>query len=314
MGVFDRLFGKRHASKPVQQTQVGSAATGGDVWLFDRASGVLASGDLVTLPAVVQRLAGLGAADRASAEVVTRLAAWDPALTARLLAAANDVRWGQSGLVDCISRATAILGDHAVREIPTGLQSAWTFTGIPAELATVDSFWSSSIHVAVAAREIAGIGKKGRPDVVFVAGLLHDIGQLVLLMRAPPGFRLALEQSSQPGSGRQLDHFEREHLSFDHARVGATLLASWRMPNCLKSCVAFHHQPSRARHFRSEVAIVHIANSLAVLAMRESEDWRDAPAVSIECWQRAGLNPGQGLAVVPAIRREALAARRLFAS
>lgn len=270
--------------------------------------------DLVTLPAVAQRLAGLDAADRASAEAVTRLAAWDPALTARLLAAANDVRWGQSGLVDCVSRAAAILGDRRVCEIPAGLRSVRTFPGIPAELASMDTYWSSSIHVAVAAREIASIGRKGRPDVVFVAGLLHDIGQLVLLMRAPPGFRLALEQSSEPRSGRQLDHLERENLSFDHARVGAALLAAWRMPNCLKSCVAFHHQPLRARHFRSEVAIVHIANSLAVLAIRESDDWRDAPAVLNECWQRAGLNPGQGLTVVSAIRREALEARQLFAS
>lgn len=270
--------------------------------------------DLVTLPDVARRLASPGTTDSATAETICRLAAWDPALTARMLAAANDKCWGQSGLVDCISRAAAILGDQGVCEIPAGLRSVRTFPGISAQLASMETFWLASVHAAVAAREIARLGEKGRPDVVFVAGLLHNIGQLVLLMRAPPGFRLALEQSSQPRSGWPLDHFEREHLSFDHARVGAALMAAWRMPGCLKACVAYHHQPSRTRNFRTEVAIVHIANRLAVLAMRESEDLRDAPRVTGEAWHRAGLQPRQGLAVIAAVRQQALEARRLFAS
>lgn len=270
--------------------------------------------ELVTLPEVAHCLAGLDAANGETPDVVSRLAAWDPALTARMLTAANDTRWGQSGLVNCVSRAAAVLGDRRVREVPAGLRCARTFPGIPAELASMDTYWSSSIHVAVAAREIARLGEKGRPDVVFVAGILHDIGQLVLLMRAPAGFRLALEQSSPPQSGRQLDHCEREQMSFDHARVGAALMAAWRMPGCLKACVAYHHQPSRTRTFRAEVAIVHIANTLAVLAMRESEDFRDAPRVASEAWQRAGLQPRQGLTVIAAVRRQALEARRLFAS
>lgn len=269
--------------------------------------------DLVTLPAVEKRLAVLagGGGTPLDPEAFGRLAAWDPALTARMLAAANEPHWGQSGLVDSLARATAILGDR-VREVPADLRSTRTFPGIRAELATMEDFWSSSIHVAIAAREVARLGDKGRPDVVFVAGLLHDIGQLVLLMRAPTGFLLALEDSRRAGCGRQLDHFEREHLSFDHARVGAALLAAWRLPACLKACIAYHHHPNRARSFRTEVAIVHIANSLANLAMHERDDLRDAPAVSGEAWQRAGLRPEQGLVAVAAVRRQALEVRNLF--
>lgn len=271
--------------------------------------------DLVTLPDVARRLAQLAADPVADGESIGRLASWDPALTARLLSQANDARWGQTGLVASASRALAVLDNPALRKLPSGLRTAQTFDGVPRQLASMESFWQTSVHVAVAAREIAMRGGKGRPDIAFNAGLLHDIGQLVLLERRPGEFRTAIEQSNRVHpSAPDLDHCEREQFSFDHARVGGALLAAWRLPNALKTCVAFHHQPERARHFRSEVAIVNAANSLAALALRGSEDFRDAPAVARGTWDRCGLTPDEGLAAIAGVHRQAQEARRLFAS
>lgn len=277
---------------------------------------LLCSADaLVTVPDVAAHMSRLADDTGADGDAIGEIARWDPALTARLLAEANDTRWGQSGLVESTTRAVAVLDNPMFRKLAEDLPTADRFDGIPPDLATMETFWTTSVHVAVAAREIATRGGKGRPEVVFSAGLLHDIGQLVMLQRLPGDFRVALEQSNRrlPG-GPNLDHCEREQLSFDHARVGAALMAAWRLPGCLRACAAWHHQPERAKTFRAEVAIVHVANSLAVLAVRGSENFRDAPVVSGLAWTRCGLTPDEGLAAVAGVHRQAQDARRLFAS
>lgn len=269
---------------------------------------------LVTLPENAQRFAQASEDRNADPDGIGRLAAWDPALTVRLLAEANASRWGQAGLVNCTGRAVVVLGERRVRELSAGLEPARSFAGIPDELATMDLFWSSAVHVAIAAQAVSTLGGRGRPNVVFVAGLLHDIGQLVMLMRAPSGFRAALEQAQAAPDARPFDFYEREQMSFDHAQVGAALAADWKLPGCLKACIAHHHRPERARHFREEVAIVHVADCLATLAMAESDDLRDGPSVSTEAWTRAGLDPGRALGAVAGIRHRALEVRREFLS
>jgi HD-like signal output (HDOD) protein len=269
---------------------------------------------LVTRPEIAQRMAHVAADRQADLDSIGRLAAWDPAMTVRLLAEANSARWGQAGLVNSTGGAVIVLGERRVRELCAGLESVRNFAGIPAELATMDTFWLSAVHVAIAAQAVSKLGGRGRPNAVFVAGLLHDIGQLVMLMRATPGLRAALEQSQAASDARHIDAYEREHMPFDHAQVGAALAAAWRLPACLKACIAHHHRPERARHFRAEVAIVHVADSLAMLAMGESEDLQDAPAVSTEAWVRAGVDPVQAPGVIEDIRRRALELRAEFPS
>lgn len=268
--------------------------------------------DLATLPDVAARVAALADNPSADAAAMVRHATLDPALTARLLAAANDEHWGQSGLVDNVDAAVAVLGARRACELAAGLPALRTFPGVPVELATMERYWAASLRVAVAARAVAERGGRGRPGVVFAAGLLLDLGQLVLLMQASQDFQLALERSRDAAHGAPLDQCEREQLSFDHAEFGAALLAAWRLPASLQACVAHHHQPQRATRFQAEVAIVHVAYSLSYLAARDSEDFRDAPAIAPAAWDRCGMDADGCLAVLPAVRREAEAARRLF--
>jgi HD-like signal output (HDOD) protein len=233
--------------------------------------------DLATLPQVVRRVSALAEDPKADVAEIVRLAGWDPAMTARLLARANEPRWGQSGLVDSVSRAVAVIGPESVRRLPQGLAST--------DSAAAGDSWSRSLHAAVAAREIALRGGKGRPAVVFAAGLLLDVGQSALRQPTPGGCE----------------------------RVGAALVAAWGLPECLRACVAYQREPRKARGFRTEVAIAHLATVLADLAARGSEDFRSAPAVDGEAWLRAGLTPAEGLALLGTIGEQARAARRLFA-
>jgi HD-like signal output (HDOD) protein len=73
---------------------------------------------------------------------------------------------------------------------------------------------------------------------------------------------------------------ERSVLEFDHGAVGVSLARNWRLPDSLLECIEFHHEPERAKQFAADVATVHIANSVAVLAEIGSTDLNDAPALA----------------------------------
>jgi putative nucleotidyltransferase with HDIG domain len=234
--------------------------------------------DLVTLPEVALRIASMVDDPRSSANDIGREISLDAALTARLLRIVNSPAFGHSGKIATVGRAITVLGLTQVRDLTVGLTVIHTFDGIGNELVTMESFWRHSVLCAVAAGEIAA--RRGHDETPFVAGLLHDIGKLVLFSRAPEPERRALLMSVDSIDDEALFLCEREVFGFDHAAVGLALARNWAMPLLLQECIAFHHEPERAREHPIEVATVHIANSVAVLAEIGSYDLCDAPAIS----------------------------------
>jgi HD-like signal output (HDOD) protein len=236
--------------------------------------------DLVTLPEVALRIASMVDDPTSSANDIGREISHDAALTARLLRIANSPAFGQHGKIATISRAITVLGVRQVRDLTVGLTAIRTFDGIGNDLVTMESFWRHSVLCAVAAGQIAARRERARDDTPFVAGLLHDIGQLVIFSRAPDLARRALLMSIDSAEDSGLYLCERELLGFDHAAVGLALAQGWAMPRSLQECIEFHHEPERAQQHPLEVATVHIANSVAVLAEIGSGDLGDAPAIS----------------------------------
>src|ERR1700736_3198746 len=151
--------------------------------------------DLVTLPEVALRIAKMVDDPTSSATDIGREISNDAALTVRLLRIANSPAFGQHGKISTISRAITVLGVRQVRDLTVGLTAIRTFDGIANELFTMESFWRQSVLCAVAAANIASRRERGRSESPFVAGLLHDIGQLVLFNRAPELAREALLMS-----------------------------------------------------------------------------------------------------------------------
>ena len=236
--------------------------------------------DLVTLPEVALRIARMVDNPTASATDIGREISHDAALTARLLRIANSPVFGQQGKIATISRAIALLGVRQVRDLTVGITAVRSFDGIANELVTMASFWRHSVLCAVAADQIASRRGGQRGDTPFVAGLLHDIGQLIIFNRIPELAREALLMSADSADDRGLHACEREVMGFDHAAVGAALARGWGMPLALQECIEFHHQPDAAREYPAEVATIHIANSVAVLAEIGSTDPADAPLIS----------------------------------
>jgi HD-like signal output (HDOD) protein len=247
--------------------------------------------DLVTLPEVALRIAQMVDDPKSSAADIGREISKDAALTSRLLRVANSPAFGQHGKIATISRAITVLGVRQVRDLTVGLTAIRTFDGIGNELITMEQFWRQSVLCAVAAGQVAERRKGGRGDTPFVAGLLHDIGHLVLFSRAPAPAREALLMSIDAADDLDLYQCERRVMGFDHGAVGAALAKNWGLPLSLRECIEFHHEPERAQAHPVEVATIHIANSVAVLAEISSTDLRDAPAIAPAALKLTKLDP-----------------------
>ena len=242
------------------------------------------------LPEVALRISGMADDPSSSAADIGREISKDAALTARVLRVANSPAFGQHGKIGTISRAITVLGVRQVRDLTVGLTAIRTFDGIANELVTMEAFWRHSVLCALAAGHIAARRRVGRNDALFVAGLLHDVGQLVLFNRVPELARQALRMSADAIGGEDLHLCERRLMGFDHAAVGVALARNWGLPRSLQECIEFHHEPDRAQEYPLEVAIVHIADSVAILAEIGSIHLSDAPPISAAALRAAQLD------------------------
>ena len=270
--------------------------------------------DLVTLPEVALRIARMVDDPTSSAPDIGREISKDAALTSRLLRIANSAAYGQHGKVATISRAIAVLGVRQVRDLTVGLTAIRTFEGIGNELVTMESFWRHSLLCGIAAGYLAARRGGSRDDSPFVAGLLHDIGQLVIYSRAPGPAKKALLMCVDAADDLGMYLCERASIGFDHGAVGAALARNWGLPKSLQECIEFHHEPERATEHPLAVALIHIANSVAVLAEIDSDDLSDAPPISALALRAVKLDPAEVLDVVAQTQKSAVEMLPLLAA
>jgi putative nucleotidyltransferase with HDIG domain len=220
--------------------------------------------ELKTLPPAPQVLSQLLVhlnSKEVHADEIIELISLDPALTARVLQRCNSAAFGLSWSVSGLDEGVRHLGFDAVYQLVAmvvgegilGAEQKGYGLG-PGDL------WEHSVTTAVAARVIAQ-NYQGNENLVFTAGLLHDIGKLVL--------GTFLEKSRQSvaaktGTARLgLLDLEKSVLGVDHAEVGGRLLARWSFPENLVRSVRFHHNPFRARPDEQLAAYVHLGDILA---------------------------------------------------
>jgi putative nucleotidyltransferase with HDIG domain len=244
---------------------------------------------LVSLPAVCVRLNEMVDDPRSSAEDIARIISQDVSLTARILRIANSPLYGFSTQIDTVSRAVTILGTQQIRDLALATAAVKTFDGIPNTLVSMDSFWEHSIFCALCARTLAMDCLKQQRDAAFVAGLLHDIGHLVMYNRLPDLSRQALEVCLDGADELESQEAELEIFGFDHAQLGGELAQRWALPTNIQQSIAYHHNPEAAETDNIEAAIVHIANSVAVLAELNTLDLDQAPRIHDIAWELTGL-------------------------
>jgi putative nucleotidyltransferase with HDIG domain len=244
---------------------------------------------LVSLPEVVQRLNETINDANASAADIARIISQDPALATRLLKIANSPLYGSSRQIDSILRAVTLLGTKQIRDLAYSAIASKMFAGMPSEIISVEDFWHHSLYCGLLARTLAQLTGVTSPDTLLTAGLLHDLGQLILFHRTPQHAHQAILLTIQGEADKDMVSAEREVLGFDHTEIGAELAQQWHLPPVLRECIAYHHAPAKAQQFPVEVAIVYIANVIASLPYSDIPDAADLARIDPAALQRAGL-------------------------
>lgn len=253
---------------------------------------------LVTLPDVYLRINRLIENPDSSSSDIARAVSQDASFTVKLLKLANSTLYNFPSTVDSVAKAVTIIGTSQIRSLALSLSVASSFEGLPNDLVSMRNFWKHSLLCALAARELCRTARRCDADTLFTAGLLHDIGELIIFNRLPEKARDALLLVLHNQEEIPVPEAERQTIGFDHSEVGGALARQWNLPPVLQECIAFHHTPARADQFPREVALVHIANSLAQLAEVDSLELDDAPPIDPQAWTTAGLDPEVAEAVV----------------
>jgi len=246
-------------------------------------------GGLVTLPDVFIRINKLVSDPNSNMEDIAKAVGQDPSFTIRLLRVANSSFYGFSSTIDTVPKAVAVIGTSQIRSLALATSVASTFDGLPNTLVSMENFWEHSLYCALIARNLAKRARKCDPDAVFTAALLHDIGELVIFNRLPQQAKDVLLMVLDSADEMPVFLAEQQVLGFDHGQVGGELARQWKLPPMLEECIEFHHHIQVAQRFPREVALVHIANILALMAEVQTSNLEDVAPIDSHAWEMIGL-------------------------
>lgn len=225
---------------------------------------------------------------RSSVMDIASIISGDQGLTARLLRLANSPLYGFPSRIETITQAVTILGTHQINDLVLATTVLKFFERIPKDLIEMKSFWHHSIACGLSARVLATYRREANVERFFVAGILHDIGRLIIYTKMPEqSFELLVRSKKQ---GELMYKGEREMMGFDHADVGGALLQKWKLPLSIKEMVWFHHRPASAMHFPGETAVIHVSDIIAHAMQLGSSGEGFVPPLEAKAWEYIGLS------------------------
>lgn len=212
---------------------------------------------LFSLPDIYFQINEMIEDQRFSLDDIGRVIAKDPGLSMRLLRLVNSALYGFQSRIDTIPRAIAVVGIDDLYNMVVATCVIDRFAGLDSALVDMTDFWVRSIHCAVLCRLLARSGAVLQADRLFLAGLLHDIGSLVMYQKIPEKAEqvlLAIDHDR-----RLLSGFEQEIIGFTHADVGCALLKLWRLPESLHEVVCRYRDPAAAQVHKLDAYILNLA-------------------------------------------------------
>ena len=241
-------------------------------------------GDLPTLPHVVQRLASMISRPTVSTEEIGAIIEKDQVLAAKVLRLANSPFYGFPSRIGSVSHAVIVLGFNVVK----GLTLCASALSIMKD-AGMDQLWRHSLGVAITANLLAARLEMKNPEELFVSGLLHDIGKVVLYVKWPDVGN-SIKDVLKTRTDRSLFEIEQELTGLSHAEIGGYLANAWHLPVTLREPILYHHDPTRAKEATLQTAIVHVSDIL-VKGLACGNPGDDLiPPLSKPAWDLVGLD------------------------
>ncbi len=217
--------------------------------------------EVVPLPSVAMRI--INYIDDPDAEIsqLAKLISMDQALTTEVLKLANSAYYGFPRRVSTISEAVVILGFSTTRSVVWSVILSSTLKKPVLGYALPEgALWRHSVAVAVGSKLILQHANvKGvNMEEAFVAGLIHDIGKLLLATYVAGAYEEIVKVIAE---GKTFDEAERQVLGYDHAIVGSMAAEKWNLPNIYVDAIKYHHRPNETDNLMAKV--VHLADYIA---------------------------------------------------
>jgi len=234
----------------------------------------------------------------------------DPALSAKILKLTNSSFYGIPRSITSVKQAIIILGLEVVRSLVLSASVFDTFAkNYKIDKNYLDWFWRHSLSVASMARIISRT--KNFPSLLeaeeaFSAGLLHDIGKLIIFSHLSDEF-IMIRSSSQKDQTRQTWEIETEILGFDHSMVGEFLAQKWNLPKELANAIKYHHCPEADESGSITTLIIHLSDYLTKKA--ESRDSEDDIATNVShcypmAWEKLGIESAREEELIQLLQTE----------
>ena len=250
---------------------------------------------LPTLPATVTRVLAITSDPESSAQDLMQAILPDQTMCATILKIANSAAFGIPKEVNTIERALMVLGFDEIKNIIIGKAIFSSFPKLNKEsIRGVGVFWEHAFTCGLTSKIIAEHYSLS-PSDLFMSGLIHDIGKLVMLMAFPNSYPILEEHSLA-------NHFhamgtEIEQYGTRHDDVGLELARRWSLPEQLACAIGYHHKPDAAPHCKQHPMIVQVADTLSLIyCCSEITEAGDVQNIfsqflpgTIELWKENGL-------------------------
>ncbi len=265
-------------------------------------------GDLPTLPVVLEQVTRSVNDPSSSAKDIAKIIKADQALASRLLRVSNSAFYGMTRRVAVVDEAVALVGLNALMGLVAKASVMEVMGKYKDRLFDRRLFWMHAIGCGVGAKVLAAKAALPDPDVIFAAGLLHDVGKLVLDKWVHERFVEAIRLHAVGG----LDFVvaETEALGYTHQDVGRALAHKWKLPDVLVAAIGRHHEPAAAGEHAAAASCVQVADAICHgLGLGDSLNQRLAP-IERDAWTRLQLKPAEAGSLLPAIEGESEVLRR----
>jgi len=289
-------------------TACGDTKVRGDISFF--VSGIT---NLPTPPIVFTQIQKVLNNPNTSAFDVAAILQEDAAMSAKVLRMTNSAYYGLSREIESVRQAVVIIGLEAVKNLVLSASVFDMFSRQKIDQEFEDYFWRHSLATAFAARLLArrlNTKTSSDPEAGFSAGLLHDMGKIVVAVYLPDLYQKV--KSAKTQKPQSPDHaIESEVLGYSHAQIGAVLGEHWRLPAKLVEAISFHHDPQAIpQNGNGLPCLVHLANYLATLTFDFNPEEKGAyiEPMRAEALAAVGMTESDIAALVQPLREEYLKA------
>ncbi len=245
--------------------------------------------ELTSLPEIFIRVSELLDDENSASAQIGKVVETDPSLTSRILKMVNSAYYGFPHNVASISQAISILGRDRIRQILIGAVLGGVFGHMKNNVFFMEDYWHHSVKTAILSRLLckqSDISEKA--EVLFTAGLLHQIGRLILVQKLPE-LSAQVQQALDTEEG-DIYQIEKRIFGYTHCEVGGAFITQWGLPEILAQITLYHHTPDLAEDYIEEIRMVNLAKNISFLVSPIQQIEVEYALEDIKGWKDTGLS------------------------